>query len=103
MDIRGFIGVAGEGLLAEHVLSSADGCDVPGGVEAVGKRVVYDLHLRVVDQLAIAVMDPLDVIFSRIPFGPLPVAGRTRGEPVPQLVRWFDDRQVADPGGPEDP
>jgi hypothetical protein len=91
MDIRGLIGVASEGLLAEHVLPSADGRGVPRCVEAVGQWVVHDLHLRVVDHLAVAVMDPLDVILSRVHFGPLPVAGRNRDEPVPQLVRWFDD------------
>jgi hypothetical protein len=48
-------------------------------------------------------MDQLDVILSRVKLRPLPVAGRNRDESVPQLVRWFDDRQVADSGGPEDP
>ena len=101
-DLAGLLGVAGRGLLGQHVLAGGDRGQVPGAVEAVGERVVDDLDLGVGHHVGVGVRHPLDSVAGGEGLGTAPVASGDRDETVAGGVSRVDDGERGDPGGAED-
>ena len=97
------VGIRREGFLAQHVLARLERGDGPVAVQAVGQWVVDGVDLGVVDQLLVAVMDPVHVMLGGERNGAVAVAGghgdhrRLLGAPG-----RLDQRGGGDLGRPED-
>ena len=69
--LSGLKGIAGQGLLAQDVLTSLGGRDIPLPVQAVGQRNIDGLDVRVVQQLPVAPISPVYIEFLGKLLGPL--------------------------------
>ena len=68
-------------------------------MQAVRKRVLDRLDLRVVDHFLIRVQDPFDVSVLGELLGSVPIAGGDRHQSMSSVACGFDDGLVADSRG----
>ena len=88
--------VARKRFLRQHVLAGLNGGEIPRSVQAVGQRVVDDVHLRIRDQLGVRTDHPFDPMLGRIGSGPLGAACGNGHQAVPGGRCRFDHRVLGD-------
>ena len=98
-NITGLGGIAGRGFFTQNVLAGSDRSKVPRPVQAVWKRVVDRLDLRVVNHFLIRVQDPFNVSVLGEVLGSAPIAGGDRHQSMSGVACGFDDGLVADSRG----
>ena len=76
-DLLGLGGVAGERLLAQHVLARFERGDRPLRVQAVGQRVVDRVDVGIGEEVGVGVEHPRDAVLGRERVGPRAI---TRGD-----------------------
>ena len=100
-NVAGLGGVAGRGLFAQDVLAGRDRSQVPRPMQAIRKRVVDRLDLRVVDHFLIGVHDSFDVSVLGEFLGSVSIAGSNHHQTMSGVACRFDDGLVADARGPQ--
>ena len=94
--------IARVGLLAQDVLARSDGPEVPRPVQAVGQRVVDHLDVRVVDDVLVGGVHPLDAVLLGEGRSTLGVARGDGHQSRAGQPGGLDDGDVADAGSAEE-
>jgi len=100
--VAGLLGVAGQRLLAQHVLPGLEGGHVPLGVEGVDQRVVDDIDLGISNDLGVGLVHRADAVLLGESFGAATVARSDGDQLVAQHPRGLDDAFLRDPRGAKD-
>lgn len=95
-------GVAGQRLLAEHVLTGAQRGYVPLSVLGVDQGVVDEIDIGVLDQVQVRVVDPPDTACLGEGRGPLRIPCRDGDHLVSQQPSRLKDAGVSNARRPED-